>query len=59
MIRSQKTRNRVKLLQLHEKNLPKTKMSIANIILRGRKIVCLAPKIRNKKGHPFLPLLFN
>ena len=58
MIKSQKTRNRVELPQPHEKNLPKTKMHIANI-LKGEKTVCLAPKIRNKKGYPSLPLLFN
>ena len=48
----------MELPQLHEKNLPKTKMHIANI-LKGEKTVRLAPKIRNKKGYPSLPLLFN
>ena len=57
MIKSQKTKNRREFPQLHKQHLQKN--PIANIILKGEKTACFAPKMRNKKEYPFLPLLFN
>lgn len=37
---------------------PQKKMHTANM-RKGEKTVCLAPKMRDKKGHPFPPPLFN
>ena len=31
---------------------------IANIILNGKKIESISPKVRNRQGCPLLPLLF-